>query len=254
MSTAIIAPDLTQRPPRSPRVRLGGYVLLPRILDKGRAALAGKLGEYHYSGKGMDRHFFNFVGLDHESLKAELAKGGGDWEILNWIQANAKHQRQPWEINATWLSACAAGTAEGQVARVLATQSVVLSLRGVPALYLPVLLAARNDHQRVEATGDNRAINRGRLEAPRWEKAAAQPGSVEAKILEGMKRLLRARGSTPAFHPEGAQRVVDLGNPAVLGLERTAPDGRESVLCATNFSAHPATIRTAGRQSAGSIS
>ena len=101
MSISVIAPDLTQRPPRSPRVRLGGYVLLPRILDKGRAALAGKLGEYHYAGKGMDRHFFNFVGLDHESLKQELAKGGGDWEILNWIQAKAKHQHQPWEI-AAW--------------------------------------------------------------------------------------------------------------------------------------------------------
>jgi hypothetical protein len=93
--------DLTQRPPRSPRVRLGGFVLLPRILDKGRASLAGKLGDYHYAGKGMDRHFFNFVGLDHEALKAELAKGGGDLELLTWIQANAKNQRQPWEI-AAW--------------------------------------------------------------------------------------------------------------------------------------------------------
>jgi hypothetical protein len=101
MSTSITSPDLTQRPPRSPRVRLGGYVLLPRILDKGRASLAGLLGEYRYQGVGMDRHFFNFVGLDYEALKAELAKGGGDWEILVWIQANAKHQRQPWEI-AAW--------------------------------------------------------------------------------------------------------------------------------------------------------
>jgi hypothetical protein len=101
MNTSNIAPDLTQRPPRSPRVRLGGYVLLPRILDKGRAAIAGKLGEYHFAGRGMDRHFFNFVGLDHEALKTELAKGAGDWEMLNWIQANAKHQRQPWEI-AAW--------------------------------------------------------------------------------------------------------------------------------------------------------
>jgi hypothetical protein len=101
MSVTNYFPDLTQRAPRSPRVRLGGYVLLPRILDKARALLAGKLGEYRYSGKGMDRHFFNFVGLDHESLKNELAKGIGDHEILTWIQANAKHQRQPWEI-AAW--------------------------------------------------------------------------------------------------------------------------------------------------------
>ena len=101
MSTKNLTLDLTQRPPRSPRVRLGGYVLLPRILDKGRAALADKLGEYHFAGKGMDRHFFNFVGLDHEALKKELAKGLGDGEILAWVQASAKHQRQPWEI-ATW--------------------------------------------------------------------------------------------------------------------------------------------------------
>lgn len=94
-------PDLTQRPPRSPRVRLGGYVLLPRILDKARASLAGKLGEYHYGGKGMDRHFFNFVGLDHEGLTKEVTKGSGDGGILAWVQANAKHPRQPWEI-AAW--------------------------------------------------------------------------------------------------------------------------------------------------------
>jgi Domain of unknown function (DUF5069) len=101
MTVPTSTPDLTQRPPRSPRVRLGGYVLLPRILDKGRAAHAGKLGEYHYGGKGMDRHFFNFVGLDHEALKAELAKGVGDGEVLAWVNANAKHPRQPWEI-AAW--------------------------------------------------------------------------------------------------------------------------------------------------------
>jgi hypothetical protein len=48
MSTLNSATELTQRPPRSPRGQLGGYVLLPRILDKGRALLAGKLGEYCY--------------------------------------------------------------------------------------------------------------------------------------------------------------------------------------------------------------
>jgi hypothetical protein len=41
--------DLTQRPPRSFRVRLGNYVILARMLDKGRATLAGKNGEYIYN-------------------------------------------------------------------------------------------------------------------------------------------------------------------------------------------------------------
>jgi hypothetical protein len=93
--------NLTQRPPRSPRVKLGGYVMLPRIIDKGRAALAGQLGEYHYAGKGMDRHFFEFTGADHASFQKQIANNLGDWDLLLWIQENGKNKRQPWEI-AAW--------------------------------------------------------------------------------------------------------------------------------------------------------
>lgn len=91
------APNLTQRPPRSPRVRLGGYVILPRILDKGRADLAGTAGEYKYNNP-MDRHWFRFTGITPEALKAELAAGKGDGEILASVQENAPHKREPWEI------------------------------------------------------------------------------------------------------------------------------------------------------------
>ena len=97
---AIQAPDLTKQPPRSPRVRLGGYALLPRMLDKGRATLAGKNGEYHYNCPN-DEHFLKFVGIDAEALKKHLAAGKGDGEILDWIQANAKHKRTEVEI-AAW--------------------------------------------------------------------------------------------------------------------------------------------------------
>ena len=94
------APDLTQRPPRSPRVRLGGFVILPRMLDKGRATVAGKHGEYHYDCP-MDQRFLNFVGINADALKKQLAAGKGDTEILQWIQKNAKHKRTEPEI-AAW--------------------------------------------------------------------------------------------------------------------------------------------------------
>ena len=94
------APDLTQRPPRSPRVRLGGYVILPRMLDKGRATINGKHGEYHYDCP-MDQRFLNFVGVNAAALKKQLAAGKGDTEILEWIQKNAKHKRTEPEI-AAW--------------------------------------------------------------------------------------------------------------------------------------------------------
>ena len=93
------APDLTQHPPRSPRVRLGGFVILPRMLDKGRATVAGKHGEYHYDCP-MDQRFLEFVGVKADALKKQLAAGKGDTEILQWIQKNAKHKPTEPEILA----------------------------------------------------------------------------------------------------------------------------------------------------------
>ncbi|MGK0188425.1 MAG: hypothetical protein ACI9R3_004221 [Verrucomicrobiales bacterium] len=92
--------DLTQRPPRSARIRLGGYALLPRLLDKCRAEIAGKVGEYHYDCP-LDQRFFSFTGLDAAALKAEVAKGQGDGEISKWITENAPAKRDEWEI-AQW--------------------------------------------------------------------------------------------------------------------------------------------------------
>ena len=99
MSSPIPPTDLTRRPPRSMRQRLGGFVLLPRILDKGRAKLAKKNGEYNYDSP-TDQHLVRFLGLNLEALLEELAKGIGDEEALQWVLANVKTPRSPWEIEA----------------------------------------------------------------------------------------------------------------------------------------------------------
>ena len=96
MATTI---DLKKQAPRSPRVRLGGYAILPRMLDKGRATLAGANGEYHYNCP-LDQGFTAFTGIDAEALQAQLATGKGDGEILEWITANAKFKRTVPEIDA----------------------------------------------------------------------------------------------------------------------------------------------------------
>ena len=98
------APDLTQRAPRSARVTLGGYAILPRMLDKGRATINGKNGEYHYNCP-LDQRFLEFAGVDAEKLKTELATGKGDGEILEWITANGKNKRTDSEIAAWSVSA-----------------------------------------------------------------------------------------------------------------------------------------------------
>ncbi len=95
----INAPDLTKQPPRSPRVRLGGYAILSRMLDKGRAAINGKNGDYHYACP-LDQRLLDFAGIDPEALKKQLEAGKGDWEILEWIGANSRTKPSPTEVLA----------------------------------------------------------------------------------------------------------------------------------------------------------
>lgn len=92
--------DLTLRPPRSPRVRLGGFALLPRLIDKGRALVAATNGEYNYACP-LDMLFFDFVSVDPKKLKKQISSGLGDGSLLEWINKNAGTKRSPLEI-ALW--------------------------------------------------------------------------------------------------------------------------------------------------------
>jgi hypothetical protein len=93
-------PDLTLHPPRSARVRLGGYAILPRMLDKGRAAIAGKNGEYKFACP-LDQRLLEFAGVDPGALRTQLAAGKSDGEILEWFTANSATKPSPAEI-AAW--------------------------------------------------------------------------------------------------------------------------------------------------------
>lgn len=106
------APDLSQHPPRSPRTRLGGYVHLPRLLDKARAHLAGRMGDYLWNCP-LDQRFFAFAGVSAEALLTTVQEGKSDAEMLAWLAAQQRPQRQPWEIAAwsTWIENLAPGDA-----------------------------------------------------------------------------------------------------------------------------------------------
>jgi hypothetical protein len=107
-------PDLTQHPPRSPRVRLGGFAHLPRLMDKARAFAAGRHGLYEY-GAMMDRFFFTFVGITAEAFLEEVKKGGSDSEMLSWVLAEMRPRREGFEIQqwSTWLETVGPATAKG---------------------------------------------------------------------------------------------------------------------------------------------
>jgi len=67
------------------------------MLDKGRALIAGTIGEYNYACP-LDQRFLDFAGIDPEALKEQLIEGKGDGDILNWILENAKNKHGELEI------------------------------------------------------------------------------------------------------------------------------------------------------------
>jgi hypothetical protein len=89
--------DLTQHPPRSPRVRLGGFVHLPRLIDKARAHVAGTGGDYRYDC-GMDQHFWAFTGIKARDFIKPVRAGRSDSQLLAWVLKHGRPHRTQAEI------------------------------------------------------------------------------------------------------------------------------------------------------------
>lgn len=81
----IIAKDLTKVAPRSAYERIGGFAIIARTIDKCRATLEGKNGEYHFDCP-LDNVLFTFKGIKGDVFKAYVAEGHSDEEIASWLK------------------------------------------------------------------------------------------------------------------------------------------------------------------------
>ncbi len=84
MNKMVVGKDLTKEAPRSPRVRIGGYVILGRTIDKCRALVAGNIGEYHFDC-ALDNTLFGFKGVAGADFKAQIESGASDQQMAEWL-------------------------------------------------------------------------------------------------------------------------------------------------------------------------
>jgi hypothetical protein len=97
--------DLTKEAPRGPREKVGQYILLGRAIDKGRAALVGKVGEYHFDCP-LDNMLFGFKEVKGEEVKKLLVSGASDQEIAAWVDSHGAKKTS--EEIKTWADGLAA--------------------------------------------------------------------------------------------------------------------------------------------------
>ena len=144
----------------------------------------------------------------------------------------------PYELNVSFPDLFGGPDDPLMVERILMLHTIVLALAGVPAIYINSLLATTNDNAAVEADGIRRSVNRGRTDLANVPDRAGD--SWQSRVYRGLLERAAVRRRHLAFHPEGSQELRDLGG--MLSIERTSPDGSQSVTVICNMTDEPKTL------------
>jgi sucrose phosphorylase len=151
----------------------------------------------------------------------------------------------PYELNTTFFDAMRQtleGPDDHHIARFLCSQTIVMSLEGIPAFYIHSMLATPNDHESVEKRGMNRAINRHRWDYPALQDRLADPATDQAQVMQGLRARLYIRRRQAAFHPNATQFTIHTGDDRLFGLWRQSLDRQQSVFALHNVSADTVTL------------
>jgi len=166
--------------------------------------------------------FFNFL-ASHDGIGVRPVEGILNKEqvqgLLKGVESNGGRvsykdngdgTQSPYELNINYFDAVRDINADDQtnLNRFMAAQSILLSMAGVPGLYIHSLLGSQNDIDGLESLGYNRAINREKLDADTVVSELNDPQTRRYQVLKRFESLLTLRKSEPSFMPNASQRVV----------------------------------------------
>jgi len=191
--------------------------------------------------------YFNFT-ASHDGIGVRPLQGLLDDGELNKLVQNVRERggfvnmrrmpdgsEKPYELNITYRDALSVpGDEKLSTARFLCSQAVMLSFKGVPAIYFHSLVGTPNYIEGVKETGQNRTINRRKYDEKELSELLNEEDSAQSNLFQKYLTLLRRRRNHPAFHPDGEQ-IVHQGGQKLFILERIAPDKSEKILCVFNF-------------------
>ncbi|WP_370980334.1 alpha-amylase family glycosyl hydrolase [Agaribacterium sp. ZY112] len=194
--------------------------------------------------------YFNFL-ASHDGIGLRPAEGLLDEDEIgtvvncmqqfgariNWRSA-ANGVSKPYEINITYFDAMQ-GTHKGpdqwQLQRFLCAHAIMLSLEGVPAVYIQSLVGGQNWEQGVELSGQNRAINRYKWNFDELCGKLNDEHTHHNKVFSNLKKLLGIRCQQPAFHPNATQFTLHLGD-QIFAFWRQSLKRDQSIFCIHNIS------------------
>ncbi|TXH97953.1 MAG: amylosucrase [Rheinheimera sp.] len=127
---------------------------------------------------------------------------------------------------------------EHALARIYLLNSIILSIGGLPLLYMGDELGLRNDYSYLQDPAkkdDSRWVNRVAVTASQLAEAT-QPETLSGRIYQQLQHLVKTRASLPVLG-SGTTNILHSDNPHLFCYQRELNGERLQVV--VNFSEHP---------------
>ena len=230
------------------------FSLPPLLLNAFHSGSATTLSEWAatLTTPSEQTTFFNFT-ASHDGIgilpAREILQSDEIEELASHIESlgglvsyknNPDGTRSPYELNVNFLDALAPAmhaveNNELISKRFLASQAIMLALKGVPGIYFHSLVGSRGWSEGVVARGMPRAINREKLNRKKLEEELRNSSSLRSLVFKGYIHMLRCRSAIPAFHPTADQRVLSLDQ-SLFTIIRSRRENKSVILCLHNVS------------------
>lgn len=167
--------------------------------------------------------------LNEEEKKVLLdntLKNGGVISYKN----NSDGSKSPYELNINYQDALASPdeSDEIRINKFLVAETILLSMQGLPGIYVHSLIGSRNDYYGKETSGIPRRINREKININYLEKELNN-STNRKKIFDEILRRLKIRGEHKEFAPDSKQKILSLDK-RVFALERISKNKKITVL------------------------
>lgn len=165
------------------------------------------------------------------------------------MKANPDGEDSPYEINISLFDAMQGtrrGTDQWQIDRFICSQAIMLSMQGIPALYIHSILATPNDLHGVELSGRTRSINRKKWDYPELQSLLNSHNTPNHEVFNELKRIIKLRRGEPCFHPDSEQEVVEVSR-GIFSILRQQQNSERKLLALFNVTTVPQQITIAGK-------
>jgi len=195
-----------------------------------------------------DTTLFNFT-ASHDGVGLRALEGLMNEQRIKDLLINCEkrgglvsHRRlsngddKPYELNISWWSAMEDSSRDSkrfQYERFILSQLLVMALKGVPAFYLPALLASENDIKSFSMTGQRRDLNREKFKSDNLLPVLNNPESNANKNLKYLRNAMDVRSELKQFHPCSQMKCLSKGRSDIVVIKRGK--GPESIFAIHNM-------------------